>query len=124
MTPLAAGRLLFLHARLAATLGLRSGVADTAALGAALQDGGASIETGDLFERAAALADALARHRPFRAANLALAAAAACLLLREFDLDVQVDAAAAPALRSLLAGDDRAALVAWLRSHTAPRSLE
>ena len=113
MTPLRPSRLLFLHARLAAALGVPPGVADTAALAAA-------AEGGDLFEQAAALADALARYRPFHAANLPLALAAAGLFLRDYDLDCQLAAADAPALHALLRAGDRAALAAWLRARTVP----
>ncbi|HLH25683.1 MAG TPA: hypothetical protein VK066_24460 [Chloroflexota bacterium] len=117
MTPLRPSRLLFLHARLAAALGVPPGVADTAALAAALA---AAAEGGDLFEQAAALADALARYRPFHAANLPLALAAAGLFLRDYDLDCQLAAADAPALHALLRAGDRAALAAWLRARTVP----
>jgi prophage maintenance system killer protein len=122
MTALRASQLLFLHARLATALGVPRGVVDAAALSDALAD--AAAASGDLFEQAAAWADTLARRRPFRAANLALAAAAAGLFLREYDLDLQFGAADAPTLRGLLAAGDRAALAAWLRAHTVPRPLE
>src|SRR5947207_6292549 len=121
MTPLRTSQLLFLHAQLAAALGGRRGVDDVAALAAALAD--AARAGGDLFERAAALADALAQRQPFHAANLALAAAAAGLFLRAYDLDVQLGAPDAPALRGLLVAGDRAALATWLRAHTVPRPL-
>ena len=124
MTAPGASRLLYLHAQVATCLGVPRGVADGAALAAALRDAGSWAACGDLFERAAALAAALARRRPFVAANLALAAAAAGLFLRGYDLDLQLDAAATPALRALIASGDRAALAAWLRAHTGPRPLE
>jgi prophage maintenance system killer protein len=122
MTPLPPSQLLYLHARLATTLGVPAGVADLAALRAALAT--AAAADGDLFEQAAALADALARGRPFRAANLAGAAAAAGLFLRAYDLDLQLAAADAPTLRALLTAGDPAALTAWLRAHTVPRPLD
>jgi hypothetical protein len=122
MTARRASQLLFLHARLATALGLPRGVADVPALAAALDE--AVTDGGDLFEQAAAVAAAFARRRPFHAANLAFAAAAAGLLLREYDLDLRLAAADAPALRELLLGGDHAALAAWLRAHTVPRPLE
>ena len=121
MTAPHTSQLLFLHARLAAALGVPRGVADSAALAAALA--AAESEGGDLFEQAAALATAFARGRPFHAANLAFAAAATALFLRDYDLDLQL-AADAPALRDLLLGSDPAPLAAWLRAHTVPRPLE
>src|SRR4051794_23607130 len=121
MTPLPPSQLLFLHARLATALGVPPGVADLDALRAALATGASA--GGDLFEQAAALADALARHRPFHAANLACAAAAAGLFLHAYDLDLQLAAAEAPALRALLVAGDPAPLATWLRAHTVPRPL-
>jgi prophage maintenance system killer protein len=121
MTAPRASRLLFLHAQLAAALGAPRGVADVPALAAARAD--AATASGDLFEQAAALANALAHHRPFYAANLALAAAAAGLFLRDYDLDLQLTAADAPALGALLRADAPPALADWLRAHTAPRPL-
>src|SRR4051794_20610925 len=112
------GQLCFLHAQVAASLGVRRGVADPEALAAALQE--ANAATGGLFERAAALASALASRRPFHAASLALAAAAAGLFLRGYDLDLQLGAEEAPTLRGLMLADDRASLAEWLRAHTAP----
>jgi prophage maintenance system killer protein len=118
VTELAASQVLFLHARLCDQLRMPRGVRDVGALGRALDT--ADARSGDLFERAAALAAALARHQPFFAANLALAAAAAGLLLRTYDLDLRLDPVDVPGLRLLLDGDDHSALVDWLRSHTAP----
>src|SRR5581483_7422881 len=117
-----ASQLLFLHARLAAALGVPPGVADVGALAAALQD--AAATGSDLFEQAAALAAALARRHPFYAANLALAAAAAGLFLRAYDLELQLTVSDAPALRAHLTAGDRAVLAAWLRARTTPRPLE
>jgi prophage maintenance system killer protein len=122
MTPLRASQFLFLHAQVATALGLPRGVADGAALAAALD--AATAASGDLFEQAAARALALARQRPFHAANRALAAAAAGLFLREYDLDLQLTPADAPALRDLLRAGAPPALAAWLRAHTVPRPLD
>ena len=118
MTDLAASRLLFLHAWLCDRLRLPRGVRDVGALRDALA--AADARSGDLFERAAALAAALAHHQPFTAANLVLAAAAAWLLLRTYDLDLRLEPIDIPELRRLLTGDDDPALVAWLRSRTVP----
>jgi prophage maintenance system killer protein len=116
---LGSSEVLFLHAQLAQHLGQPRGVADVTALAAALAEVEAAVPA-DLFELAATLAGTLAHRRPFAAANLALAAAAAGLLLRQYDLDVRLDAAEMPALRPLLAADDRAALATWLRAHAEP----
>ena len=78
MVDLPVAQLLFLHGQVATSLGVSRGVASTDGLAAALREAEASRETG-LFERAAALAVAFARHRAFADANLALAAAAAAL---------------------------------------------
>ena len=119
MTPLTASEILFLHAQLAAHLGQPRGVADVAAL-AALREAADTPPGAGLFDRAATLAGALAHHQPVRAANLALAAAAAGLFLRQYDLDLQIDPADAPALRALLGAGDPIPLADWLRAHTAP----
>jgi prophage maintenance system killer protein len=122
MIPPRASRLLFLHARLATALGLPCGVVDVPALAAALD--AATTASGDLFEQAADLMTAFACQRPFHAANLPFAAAAAALFLREYDLDLQLTPADAPTLRDLLRADDPTPLAAWLRAHTVPRPLE
>ncbi len=121
MKALAPAEVLFLHAQIARRLGAGRGVADLAAWRAVLAE--AAAAEGGLFEVAAAQALALARHRPFRAANRAVAVAAAALLLRQYDLDLCLTPAEAPALRALLDAADRDALAAWLRAHTVPRPL-
>ena len=118
MIALAVGELLFLHASVAAHLGLPRGVADPAALAAALAEANASRADG-LFVSAAALATALTRHRPFHAANLAIAAGVVVLLLGRYDLALHLDAAEMPALRTLLAADRPNVLAEWLRERTA-----
>jgi prophage maintenance system killer protein len=118
VTELAASQVLFLHARLCDWLREPRGMREVGALRRALD--AADAVSGDLFERAAALAVALARHQPFVAANLALSAAAAGVLLRTYDLDLRLEPTDTPELRRLLSGDDHAALVAWLRSRTLP----
>jgi prophage maintenance system killer protein len=120
MNGLTASQILFLHAQVAAQLGQPRGVAAIPALAAALREAAATAPGVGLFDRAALLAAALARHRPFHAANLALAAAAAGLFLRQYDLDLQLDPADAPALRALFRTDDPASLADWLRAHTVP----
>ena len=122
MRALGASEVLYLHAQLAAHLGQPRGVADVRRLAEALAEVDATAPTADLFELAATLAVALAQQRPFVAANLPLAAAAAGLLLRQYDLDLRLDAAEMPALLPLLATGDRAALATWLRERTAPRA--
>ena len=117
MNALAVGELLFLHASVATHLRLPRGVADAAALAAALAEAEAS-RTDGLFASAAALGTALTRHRPFHAANLAAAAGAVALLLRRYDLALRFDAAEMPALRALLAADRADALAEWLRERT------
>ena len=124
MRALTPTQVLFLHAQLADRLGQTRGVADPTALTAALAAVDAAAPTAGLFELAATVAGGLAARHPFHAANLALAAAAAALLLRQNDLDLQLDPAEMPALGTLLAADDRPALESWLRSHTAPRPLD
>lgn len=121
MKALAPAEVLFLHAQIARRLGAARGVADLAAWRAVLAE--AAAAEGGLFEVAAAQALALARHCPFRAANRAVAVAAAALLLRQYDLDLYLTPAEAPALRALLDAADRDALAAWLRAHTVPRPL-
>jgi prophage maintenance system killer protein len=120
MDPLTASQILFLHAQLAARAGLPRGVADARALAAALAEAADPAPGAGLFERAAGLAAALARHRPFHAANHAFAAAAAGMLLRQFGLDLQLASAEMPALRALLAAGDSSPLAGWLRAHTVP----
>jgi prophage maintenance system killer protein len=122
--PLSPAHLLFLHAQLATTLGKSRGVADVEVLRAALASVESLPDGADLFEIAAALAGALARARPFHAANLAVAAAAAGLFLREYDLDLRLDAPSAPDLVALLSADDPDSLIAWLRQRTLPLALE
>jgi prophage maintenance system killer protein len=117
---LTASQILFLHAQVAAQLGQPRGVAAVPALAAALRAAGDTTPGAGLFDRAAVLAVALARHKPFHSANLALAASAAGLLLRQYDLDLQLDPADAPALRALFRADDPASLADWLRAHTVP----
>ena len=124
MKALTPTRVLFLHAQLADRLGQTRVVADPAALAAALAAVEATAPAAGLFELAATLAGSLAARHPFHGANLALAAAAAALLLRQYDLDLHLDPAEMPALGALLAADDRPALESWLRSHTAPRPLD
>ena len=124
MRALTPTQILFLHAQLADRLGQTRGVADPAALAAALAAVEAAAGAVGLFELAATLAGSLAARHPFHGANLALAAAAAALLLRQYDLDLHLDPAEMPALGALLAADDRPALESWLRSHTAPRPLD
>jgi len=117
LSELVARDLLFLHGELARYLRQPRGVADPAALRLALQAPG-GVPGGDLFEQAAALAQAIVHARPFLAANLAVAAAAAAFFLRPYGLALELPAAEMTALRSLLAGADRKALTDWLRSHT------
>ena len=124
MQTLSASQVLFLHAQLARYLGAPRGVADTAALAAALAQVDTSAPAAGLFDMVAILASALARHRPFAAANHALAAAAAGLLLRHYDLDLRLDPADMPALAALLTSDERDALADWLRARTQPLPLE
>ncbi len=121
MTDLAASQVLFLHARLCDRLRQPRGVRDVGALRRALDASQAT--SGDLFERAAALAAAFARYQPFAAANLPLAAAAAGLLLHTYDLDLRLQTTDMPGLHVLLTGNARAALVAWLRDHTEPSAV-
>ncbi|MBX5491812.1 MAG: hypothetical protein IRZ14_11705 [Chloroflexi bacterium] len=113
MEGVSAAELLYLHARLAARLGCPAGVASTDALRAALAQAGR--DTGGLFERAAALAIALIRERPFRAANEALALAAAALLLRRYGLDVALVPGQMAGLAALLLRGEVAELANWLR---------
>jgi len=131
VTDLAASQVLFLHAQLCDRLHQTRGVRDVGALRRALDASPAT--SGDLFERAAALAAAFARYQPFAAANLPLAAAAAArgrlaaaaagLLLHTYDLDLRLQTTDMPGLHVLLTGNARAALVAWLRDHTEPSAV-
>ncbi len=109
--------LLFLHGEVARYLRQPRGVGDPSALRQALQAPG-GVPGGDLFEQAAALAQAIVLARPFLAANFAAAAAAAAFFLRPYGLALELPAAEMPALRSLLTGADRKALTDWLRLHT------
>ena len=120
MNPLTASEVLFLHAQVAAHLDQARGVANVPALAAALNEAAETPPGAGLFDRAASLAAALAHHQPFRSANLALAAAAAGLFLRQYDLDLQLDPADAPTFRALLRAGDPGTLADWLRVHTAP----
>jgi prophage maintenance system killer protein len=114
--------LLFLHAQVAAMLGLPPGVRDVEGLRAALI--GAKGATGDdLFTQAAALARALHAARPFLSANAAHAVASAALLLREYDLGLDLPMDDLPALREALARGDETAVADWLRAHSAPLPL-
>lgn len=110
--------LLWLHARLADLVGRGAGVGDLAALVAAWP-AIASAE-GDLFGRTASVALALDGGRPFVGANRALAAAAAGLLLRAYDLDLALTVADMPSLGALLDARDASALMDWLRARTRP----
>jgi len=122
LSDLSARDLLALHALVARYLGVSPGVADPAALRLALVAPD-QVAAGDLFERAAALAQAIVQARPFRAANVAQAAAAAALYLRAYDLELQLTTGESDALRDFLRGADRLALAAWLRAHTEPLPL-
>jgi hypothetical protein len=117
-----AADLLFLHARLAELLRLPSGVRDVPALRRAIAEA-AAADSGDLYADAAGLAHALYSARPFLAANAAHAVVSAALLLREYDLGLDLPLDELPALRGALAADDTAALAAWLRAHSAPLPL-
>jgi prophage maintenance system killer protein len=117
---LSPSHLLFLHAQLATALGKPRGVANPAALSTALAHVQSLPDGLDLFEIAAALATSLARAHPFHAANLPLAAAAAGIFLRDYDLDLRLDPTSAPDLANLLSTDDPAPLASWLRQHTLP----
>ena len=112
-------QLLWLHARLQDALDGTPGVADADALMAAWSDI-ASAQHGDIFGRAATSACALSASRPFVAGNHAAAVVLAGVLLREFDLDLQLDVAAMPHLAELLRAGHVAPLADWLRAHTVP----
>jgi prophage maintenance system killer protein len=114
--------LLFLHARVAATLGQPAGVRDVERLRAGLAAAQAATG-GDLFGQAAALALALYTARAFMAANTAHAVASAALLLREYDLGLDLPADDLPALREALARGDEGTLADWLRAHSGPLPL-
>jgi prophage maintenance system killer protein len=120
MEALRAAEVLWLHGAVAARLGERRGVADVAALATALREAVEAGAGGGLFELAAGYAGALAQYRPFHAGNLAVAAAAAGLLLRRYDLALDLTPTAMPELRALLIAGDREALADWLREHTVP----
>jgi prophage maintenance system killer protein len=111
--------LLFLHGEVARYLGRPRGVAHLEALRRVLRAPG-SVSSGDLFEQAAALAQAIVHARPFLAANIALGAAAAVFFLRPYGLALELPLGEMGALRPLLTGANRAALADWLRSHTGP----
>jgi prophage maintenance system killer protein len=115
--------LLFLHARLAETLGTARGLADPGRLRTALTTIEGLSPAANLFERAATSARALDAARPFHAANRALAIAAAAMFLRTYELDVQLVPAEMPTLANALTAPDADALVVWLRAHTVPLPL-
>jgi prophage maintenance system killer protein len=119
---LGARELLLLHAQLADYLGTPRGVADPAAAATVAALAAAPPEA-DLFEHGAQLAGAVVAQRPFASANTALAVAAVALLLRQYDLDLQLPAGELGELRTALAAGDMPALTGWLRAHTVPRPL-
>ena len=114
--------LLFLHSQVAAFLGVPAGVRDVNGLRAVLV--AAKAATGqDLYTRAATLARALYTAHSFVAANTAHAVASAALLLREYDLGLDLPPDELPTLREALARGDECALADWLRAHSAPLPL-
>jgi len=115
---LGAPELLWLHARLAALLETPAGIVDLQTLHHAL--GAAARCESDLFAGAAALGQGVVKARAFQGGNLPMGAAAAGLLLRRYDLDLQLATADMPALRALLVGAATEPLATWLRAHTVP----
>jgi prophage maintenance system killer protein len=113
---------LFLHSQIAGLLGVPAGVRDVEGLRAVLNAARAGTAD-DLFRRAAALARALYVARSFLAANRAHAVASAALLLREYDLGLELPIDELPTLREALAQSDERALADWLRAHSAPLPL-